>query len=251
MYIHNLKSQEVEEYLKKDDRIIIPVGSVEQHGPHAPLGTDSFVAQKISEDVSESEDVMICSPVWFGWSPHHLGLPGTVSIETETLINLFYDIVKSLEHHGFKNFVFLNGHRVVNIPWLQIAAEKCKRELGVNIKIFDPAYMGKEIIRDLDVGSVGHAEQLETSQLLYILPDKVDLEKAIDYEPEEEQLHYHVDPGDMRDTLNYIPGTKEDIEELGKKSGGTKGIPSKSDKKIGEKLHKHLCNRLTEVLNDF
>lgn len=250
LYIHNFKSPEIKEYLEKDDRIIIPVGSVEQHGPHAPLGTDSFVAQRLSEDVSKDEEVMICSPVWFGWSPHHLGLSGTISIEAETLISLFYDIVKSLNLHGFNNFVFLNGHRIVNISWLQIAAEKCKRKLGVNIKIFDPAYMGKEIIKELDIGTVGHAEQLETSQLLYLMPDLIDMEKAVDYEVEED-LHYHVDPGDPRDTLNYVPGTKEEVAALGEKSGGTKGKPSMSNKEIGERIHKHLCKRLREVLNNF
>ncbi|MFW6266702.1 MAG: creatininase family protein [Halanaerobiales bacterium] len=250
LYIHNFKSPEVEEYLKEDDRIIIPVGSVEQHGPHAPLGTDSFVAQRISEDVSAEEGVMLCSPVWFGWSPHHLGLPGTISVDAEVMIDLFFEIVKSLNEHGFKKFIFLNGHRVVNISWLQIVAEKCKRKLGVAIKIFDPAYMGKEIVRELDIGSIGHAEQLETSQMLYLMPEKVDMDKAIDYEPEE-KLHYHIDPSDMRDTLNYVPGTKEDIAGLKDVSGGANGLPTKSSKEIGKKIHEHLCQRLKEVLRDF
>ncbi len=250
MYIHNFTSEEVKEYLEQDDRIIIPVGSVEQHGKHAPLGTDSFVAQKISEDVAQEEEVMVCSPVWFGWSPHHLGLPGTVSVDSDVLKELIFEITKSLNEHGFRNFVFLNGHRVVNIPWMQIAAEKCKRKLGVEVKIFDPAFMGKEIIRKLDVGSVGHAEQLETSHLMYLMPEMIKEEKIEDYEPEE-SLHYHVDPGDPRDTLAYVPGTKEDIKKLGEISGGAKGMPSKSSKEIGNKIHKHLCQRLKEILNDF
>ena len=96
LYIHNFKSNEIKEYLQEDDRIIIPVGSVEQHGKHAPLGTDSFVAQKISEDVSAEENVMVCSPVWFAWSPNHLGLPGTTRVDSQVLIDFgvfFYQIL--------------------------------------------------------------------------------------------------------------------------------------------------------------
>lgn len=250
LYIHNMKSPDVKEYLKENDKIIIPVGSVEQHGPHAPLGTDSFVAQRIAEDVSKETGIMVCSPIWFGWAPHHLGLPGTISIEAETLIDLFFDIVKSLSHHGFKNFVFLNGHRIVNIPWLQIVGEKCKRHLGIEVKIFDPAYMGKEIIQKLNVGSIGHAEQLEISQLLYLMPDKIELGKAIDHVPEEKKF-YHIDPSDLRDTLNYVPGTKEEIQALGDISGGANGSPTKSNSEIGKKIHHHLCSRLKEVLENF
>lgn len=57
-------------------------------------------------------------------------LPGTITIRAEILIELVFDVLKSLHHHGFDKFILLNGHRIVNVTWLQIAGERAKRELG-------------------------------------------------------------------------------------------------------------------------
>ncbi len=141
LWLQNLKWTDVQEYLKKDDRIIIPWGSTEQHGRFAPLGTDTYSAIAIAEDASAQTGVLIAPPTWYGWSPHHLVAPGTVSVRPEVLAEMLYDIIKSLAKHGFKKFVVVNGHRIVNVPWMQIAAERAQRELGVRVVIFDPAYM--------------------------------------------------------------------------------------------------------------
>lgn len=238
---------EVEAYLETDDRVLIPVGSVEQHGDHLPLGTDSFVARELALSAAEDLDVLVASQLWYGWSPHHMARGGTVSVDSEVLQDLAFEVVESLSEHGFRNVVFVNGHRVVNVPWLQLAAERCQRELEVTVEIFDPAYMQKEIVEDLDVGTIGHGDPLETSHLLYLMPDAVDLDAAVDYEPDEGELH-HVDPGDDRDTLAYVPGTVEEMRDLVEKSGGTKGNPSESSEDVGRRLHEHLVDRLVTVL---
>ena len=88
-------------------------------------------------------------------------LPGTITIRPEVLIEVIFDVIQSLHEHGFERFIFLNGHRIVNIAWLQIAGERVKRELGVKVMIFDPAYMSKSIIDSIGWGGVGHAEEIE------------------------------------------------------------------------------------------
>jgi creatinine amidohydrolase len=107
--------------------------------------------------------------------------------------------------------------------------------------------MQKEVLDDLDVGTIGHGDPLETSHLMYLLPEAVDLDAAVDYEPEEGELH-HVDPSDDRDTLAYVPGTIEEMRDLVEQSGGTKGEPSKSSADVGRRLHEHLVDRLVTVL---
>ena len=135
---------------------IVPIGSVEQHSTHLPLGTDSYVAITLAEDAGEKTKAVVVPPVWYGWSPHHMVRPGTITIRPETLIDLTYDIIASLAQHGLKKIILINGHRIVNVVWMQLCAERAQRELGVTIKIFDPAYMSKDIVGELELGPVGH-----------------------------------------------------------------------------------------------
>ena len=92
-------------------------------------------------------------------------LPGTITIRPEVLADLAFDMVRSLREHEFSRFVFVNGHRIVNITWLQIVCERAKRELGVKAIIFDPAYMSKSIVKELGWGEIGHAEEIESSHI--------------------------------------------------------------------------------------
>ncbi|NIQ06810.1 MAG: creatininase family protein [Candidatus Korarchaeota archaeon] len=248
MWLHEKRWPDVEKYLRKDDRIIIPVGSTEQHGAHAPLGTDSLAAISVAEDVSKEIGVMVAPPLWFGWSPHHLPLPGSISIRSDILVEMLYDIIRSLSVHGFENFVVLNGHRLANIPWIQIAVEKAQRTLDVKVVIFDPGYMSKEIVDELGFGPLGHADETETSHMLHKYPALVDLDKAKDFEAEEETL-YHPDPRDPRDTLCYVPSTKEDTKRLVKTTeDAVVGKPSSASAEKGKEYHEYLVERLITVL---
>jgi creatinine amidohydrolase len=240
--------KDIERYLESDDRIILPVGSTEQHGRFAPLGTDTYVAAALAEDGARQAGVLSAPPLWFGWSPHHLVCPGTISVRAEILVEVFYDAVQSLSTHGFKKFVFLNGHRIVNISWMQIAAERAQRNLHVRAVIFDPAYMSKEIVGKLGFGPIGHAEEIEISHMLYRHPDLVHLEAAID-NPHREKPFYHLDPLDSRDTLCYVPATREDLQMVLEKTGDTVGgCPTEASAEKGKTYHDHLVRRLVQVL---
>lgn len=228
--------------------VIIPIGSTEQHGEHLPLGTDTYVAQMLAEEAAKLTDTLVASAIWFGWSPHHMVLPGTVTVRPEVLIEYLYDVIESLSKHSFDKIVLVNGHRIVNIPWMQIAAERAQRILGVKVVIFDPAYMSKTISERLDFGPVGHAEEIETSHMLYKHPELVDLEKLKD-NPIKKNGYYSVDPGYYGDTLCYVPSTKEHMREAVVKSGGASGEPSKSSAEKGKIYHTHLVNNLVKVIN--
>ena len=251
-WLHEMRWPEVKEYLKEKDIILIPIGSTEQHGRHAPLGTDSFVAIQLAEDASKEADVISAPPLFFGWSPHHMVLPGTISIEPSVLESLLFQIIKSLSVHGFKNFIIINGHRITNLPWMQIAAQKAQSELDVRVVIFDPAYMSKEIASELGFGPIGHAEEAETSQMLYIRPELVKLDEAVDSvgHPMHGGLLYHVDPRSPEDTLVYVPSTLSQMEKVVAETGGSTGQPSKSRADLGKRLHEHLLQRLLEVIKE-
>ena len=226
---------------------IVPIGSVEQHSTHLPLGTDSYVAITLAEDAGEKTKAVVVPPVWYGWSPHHMVRPGTITIRPETLIDLTYDIIASLAQHGLKKIILINGHRIVNVVWMQLCAERAQRELGVTIKIFDPAYMSKDIVGELELGPVGHAEEIETSHMMYRYPDLVHLEKAMD-NPIKDTPLYSVDPCYIHDTLCYVPSTFEHAKKSAEIAGGSTGCPTKSDAEKGRIYHEHLIKNLVAVL---
>jgi len=246
IHLEQVAWPEVASYLENDNRIIVPVGSTEQHGRFAPLGTDTYLARAIAEDAGRQSSVFVAPPIWTGWSPHHLVQPGTISIRAEVLIELLYDVLCCLAEHGFTNFVVVNGHRVVNISWMQICAERAQRELKVRVVLFDPAWMSREFAGFTD--SIGHGEEIEISQMLHCHPELIDLEKAID-NPVPEQPLYHVDPADRHDTLCYVPATRQGMEKIHADSGDTiTGHPCRATADKGRAYHDHLVRRLVEVL---
>lgn len=250
VWLQEMRWQEVQQYREKMEGLaLIPVGSVEQHGLHLPLGTDSMVAIKLAQDAALQTKAMVAPPLWFGWSPHHLALPGTITIRPEILIEFLFDVLSSLASNGFDRFVIVNGHRIANIPWIQISAEKAQRELGVSVVIFDPAYMAKEVADEIGFGEVGHADELETSHMLHIMPQLVRMDLAEDHSPLERK-HYHVDPRVPKDTLCWVPSTAKALMQTAGKSGGVSGRPTLATAEKGKQLHEHLVARLTEVINE-
>ncbi len=247
-WLYRLSWKEVETYLETDSRIIIPVGSTEQHGKFAPLGTDTLAAVAVAQDASRRTGVLVAPPLWFGWSPHHLVNPGTISIRAEILLELLYDMLDSLARHGFTNFVVVNGHRIVNIAWMQIAAERAQRRLKVRVALFDLAYMSREISSRLGFGAIGHAEEIEISHMLHCHPDLVNLKLARD-NPHKDQDLYHLDPRDSRDSLCYVPTTVEDLRRVAQETGDTvSGRPRRSSAEKGLRYHQHLVKRLEQIL---
>jgi len=242
--------EEAEKMIEKSKGVaIVPVGSTEQHGYHLPLGTDTYVAITLAEAAAKETNVVVTPPIWFGWSPHHMVLPGTITIRPEVLSEYLYDVIESLNHHGLDKIIVINGHRIVNITWMQIAAEKAQRKLGVKVKIFDPAYMSKEIIEKLDFGDVGHAEEIETSHMMDRYPEFVHLEKAVDNPIKGKKL-YSVDPSYEKDTLCYVPSSIEEAKKHVDLAGGVNGEPTKASKEKGKIYHDHLVKNLVKVIED-
>lgn len=110
MYLAEMNYLQVEEYLKKSDAILIPVGSLENHGKHMPLGTDTLIPDRIARLLSERCDLLIAPTVNYGATDDLCGFAGTVSIGTEGLIALLRAITDQLYRYGFRHFLILNGH---------------------------------------------------------------------------------------------------------------------------------------------
>ena len=110
MFLARMNYRQVEEYLKTKDTIIIPVGSIENHGLHMPLGTDFLIPDEIARLLDQRSDIVIAPTVNYGATDDLAGFAGTVSIGTEGLIGLLRAICDQLYRHGFRHFMILNGH---------------------------------------------------------------------------------------------------------------------------------------------
>jgi creatinine amidohydrolase len=101
---------EVETYLTRSQGIIVPIGSTEQHGPNGLIGTDAICAETIARGVGEASGALVAPVISVGIAGHHMSFAGTMTLAPSTLIGIMRDYVRSLSHHGFSRFFFLNGH---------------------------------------------------------------------------------------------------------------------------------------------
>ncbi len=172
IWLNELTWQEVANYLESRKTILIPVGSTEQHGPAGPLGLDTYVAIALAEDAARQSGCLISPPLWFGDATHHMGFPGTISLQPATLTEVVKDICRSLARHGFKRQVLVNGHKMTNLAPLQ-AAVRWLREHELRdtiVAIVDPMYLARGIASQIKEAPEHHAGELEVSHLWHKYP---------------------------------------------------------------------------------
>ncbi|WP_020619346.1 creatininase family protein [Paenibacillus daejeonensis] len=162
---------------------ILPVGAVEAHGPHLPLDTDNVLAERLAGRLAELTDSLVLPTLPYGqvWSLKNF--PGSVGVSNQALIQMLYDIGESLHHQGFGIYVMLNGH-LGNAACMKDAARMLYRDYPA-LKVYYFFYPGsKEAIAEVREtpsahGTYFHACELETSYMLYLAEEHVDMSKAI------------------------------------------------------------------------
>ena len=121
MKISEMNWSQVEAYLAKDDRAVLPTGSTEQHA-QLSLSVDSILSERVSTDAAEPIGVPVFPAVCYGVTPYFMAFPGTVTLKVDTFIKVIGDILDSLAAHGFRRVVIVNGHGG-NAPAQSLAAE--------------------------------------------------------------------------------------------------------------------------------
>lgn len=170
----NLSSPQVAAYLKKDQRIILPIGSTEQHGPVPITGIDHISATGIAYAVSQLTGVLCAPPLNYGMAMHHLGFPGTMALRPTTYINLICDLVSSLKRHGFRQLVIINGHGGNKGPFLNALAERGDEFADMDFSFINWWVMPgleKNIIKKYFAEKEGyHATPTEVSVAMALVP---------------------------------------------------------------------------------
>jgi creatinine amidohydrolase len=173
MQLAEMTWRQVAAYLEKDNRVIVPVGSTEQHGPRAVIGTDHLVPAGIAREAGRRSGVLVAPTINYGMSLHHMAFPGTVSLRPSTLLRVVYDVLASLAQHGFRRLLLLNGHGG-NTPSLMAGVAEVNdvyRELRIKVsdwwelpgiqEVLDEAFGDKED---------GHGTPGETSLTMALHP---------------------------------------------------------------------------------
>ncbi|HEX2770765.1 MAG TPA: creatininase family protein [Geobacteraceae bacterium] len=176
MLIEEMTMEEFEEGLKLTRTVYIPFGSVEEHGKHLPLSTDTIQAYEVGKKAALKTPLFVAPPIHYGSCRSTSCHPGTISISTSTLKGLLKDIVRSFRLQGMKYFIVLTGHAGGSQRMaLQDAGEELIAEYSdINIAVvteYDLACNeGKGII---ETERDGHAGEIETSRILHSHPELV------------------------------------------------------------------------------
>lgn len=179
---HKLRRDQLSAVDARAAALLLPVGAVEQHGPHLPLDTDIDAATAIAERAARlltDPPTLVLPPIWWGLSPYWMPFAGTITLRPETILALITDIGRAVAHHGFHRLVIVNGHGG-NAGILGAAATQLA-DYGIRAVALSYWTLIEPELRQLapgDLGFIGHAGQNETSIQLYLQPDLVQQDLA-------------------------------------------------------------------------
>jgi creatinine amidohydrolase len=180
----------------KDSIVLIPVGSLEQHGPHLPLGTDTLLSSHFAEGVARRLQALVAQPIAYGYKSQQKSgggnhLTGTTSLDGATLTGVARNLVKSFLNQGVRHVVFINGH-FENYQFLYEGIDLALEELGIKsgaeqsvllLSYWD--FVSQETLRQVYPDGfpgweIEHGGVLETSLMLHLEPSRVSLDRLVD-----------------------------------------------------------------------
>jgi len=187
--LHELRASELATRVTASTVIVQPISAVEQHGPHLPLATDLIIAAEAADafaaEHGEALGCLVLPPLAYGTSSEHEWCPGTVSLRATTLLAVLQDLGRSLGRLASRKLVLLNGHGG-NTPLLQVACREIRVATGLETFLVHPSLPvdagGSGDAREHGLGI--HAGLHETSLMLHLRPELVDMEAAAACLPE-------------------------------------------------------------------
>lgn len=236
---------QVRDLLAETDIVLVPIGSLEQHGLHLSLETDAILASEVARRSAEKAEVALAPAIPFGFSVEHINFPGTIALSPETLMGIVKDVSRSLIHHGFKKIIFINGHGG-NANVLAAAIQFLKGEFNAIlalVNIWELAVSEFQKLRESELGEMGHADEFETSLLLTVDASKVQLKNIRVKQQANISRAISTDPFILTDKVQ-VAWRAEEFSKT-----GVIGDPSKATKEKGERLMNSIVENLVKFLN--
>ncbi|MGD2097116.1 MAG: creatininase family protein [Desulfobacterales bacterium] len=229
--------------IKKMDVALLPVGSIEQHGPHLPLDTDAFDADYLARRVADAcsdPKPLVLPAIAYGVSYHHADFTGTVSISNNTLANIIYDIGMSVSGNGIRKLVIINGHGG-NSPALNYAAQMINRDAHIFVCVDTGETSDVDINKIVETPNDVHAGEMETSTGLAARPQLVQMDQARKHIPSFSSRY--LDFTSKRGVLWYAYTRKIS-------TSGVMGDPTKASAAKGERIWEIMIAHLVSLVED-
>jgi creatinine amidohydrolase len=228
--------------------LVVPVGSLEQHGHHLPTATDTLLADAVAHAAATAAaaPVLVTPPVWSGFSPHHVPFGGTVSLAREDLAGLLESIAAAALAEDFDALCFVNGHSGNGALVDSVSASVGATHPDVEVSSLTYFALAADIVdevRDSPVGGMGHGGEFETSLMLHLHPDLVEMDRAegtVMEEPYDLALHDLFASGPLS-----VYRTFDEYAD-----SGAIGDPTVATVEKGEQLFDHLRTALAGLFEE-
>ncbi|WP_436933860.1 creatininase family protein [Halovenus marina] len=230
--------------------VVVPIGSIEQHGDHLPVSTDTILVDAAAHAGAEAADddvpVVVTPPIWSGLSSHHMPFGGTLSLEFSEMLELVESVGDSALDNGFDAILLLNGHGG-NMSLISTAINKIGEEHpDIEVSGLTYFYLASSLIeevRDSDPGGMMHGGELETSLMLHLRPELVDEDEmtAVYAERKNDLL--------LEDLFGSGPlGTYSTFADH--TDTGIMGDPTLASAEKGETIFEHIREEMGSLLDD-
>lgn len=244
---------EVRDAVALGKALLIPIGSIEDHGPHLPLNTDNIIVESVCFEVARRvPDEILSLPILpLGFEDHHMDFPGSLTASMETLLDYFSSAAISVAQHGFTHIMLVNGHGS-NASLVDLAARKAVIETGAIVAAMaGNAAVDDVLVRDLIArhrqstpGGIGHACEYETSMMLYLRPDLVQMDRAVREMGVYELKYFNWD--------HPTPAVYSWMDWWSRFSHtGVAGDPTVATRELGELLFNATVDRMIELMREF
>lgn len=222
--------------------VIVPIGSVEQHGPHCPQDVDISIPYHLAIRAADTIDdfpVIVAPPVTYGFTHYNMGEVGTITLALETFIDVVCDVARSIWANGFHRIILLNGHGGNQAPTLAASVKLAEEDVwALAITYWTMVPDELRAWSDADGGSIGHGGEWETSLQLYLRPQLVDPKRMV-----KDEWRRPFSPAVQR--YATFPERRREMEH------GVMGDPFVASAEKGQHLFSVLLDRLVTLCREF
>lgn len=238
---------EIEKVLPELDVVLLPVGSVEQHGPHLPVDNDIFIARALAEEIArkgqeEKLNIALAVSLPLGISVHHMSFPGTVTLTPELYHTVLREVLLSYQQHGLQHILLINGHGG-NACTIQTCLENLKEEIPWSLL---EVFQYWEVIREKG------SHLLDSQHMFHAGEDETSLSMALGQRVLEDELVNSLSASPQSDNYNLLqsepPAFMPPIEQIS--STGVVGNSQVASLEKGQKLLKIIVEEALHIICD-